>query len=287
MAKKKRPAAKKSTGKATARRRTRQTIAPSRRICNLVPSTGIENDWKYEDALGTGVLGAVAALPPSKDLRADWWKIEDQEDTGSCVGWGTAEGVVRYHMVAAGKLSKNEPLSPRYVWMASKETDEFIGHPSSFIEGDGTSLKAAVDVCRKYGVVTEDVLPFHIATKMYKGSDSSFYAIAAQRRISSYFNLGKNLNQWKSWLVSNGPILVALNVDHTWDSAADTHGNLDTFMPNTIRGGHAVSVVGYTATGRFIVRNSWGIHWGDKGFAYATPAYIMAGFFDESYGVTV
>src|SRR5439155_8181310 len=27
------------------------------------------------------------------------WAIDDQEDTGSCVGWATAEGVVRYHMV--------------------------------------------------------------------------------------------------------------------------------------------------------------------------------------------
>jgi C1A family cysteine protease len=287
MAKRKRRTAKKTTRKTTATRRGQQAIAPSRRICNLVPSRGTENDWKYEDALGTGVLGAVAALPPSKDLRAGWWEIGDQEDTGSCVGWGTAEGVVRYQMVAAGKLSKNEPLSPRYVWMASKETDEFTQHPTSFIEGAGTSLKAAVDICRTYGVVTEGLLPFHIATKMYTSSESSFYAIAAQRRINSYFNLGKNLNQWKSWLASNGPILVALNVDHTWDSATATHGNLDTFMPNTVRGGHAVSVVGYTTTGRFIVRNSWGIAWGDKGFAYATPAYIMAGFFDESYGVTV
>jgi C1A family cysteine protease len=48
-----------------------------------------------------------------------------------------------------------------------------------------------------------------------------------------------------------------------------------------------VSIVGYTSTGRFILRNSWGTAWGDRGFAYASPSYVAAAFFDESYGVTV
>ena len=35
------------------------------------------------------------------------------------------------------------------------------------------------------------------------------------------------------------------------------------------------------------IRNSWGTGWGDHGFAYASQAYIQAGFYNESYGVTV
>ena len=66
-----------------------------------------------------------------------------------------------------------------------------------------------------------------------------------------------------------------------------TKGNLDKFQPGTVRGGHAIAVVGYLANGRFIIRNSWGTGWGDKGFGYASPAYIAAAFFNESYGVTV
>jgi hypothetical protein len=262
-------------------------MAPTRRICNLVPSKGTETDWRFQDALAAGILTAVAAPPAAVDLRTAWWAVGDQEDTGSCVGWATAEGVVRYHLVKIGKLTKEETLSPRHLWMSSKETDEFVNRPTSFVEGAGTSLKAAVDICRRYGTVTNDLLPFHIATKMHTGNENTFYATAAQRRITSYYNLGKNLNQWKTWLASNGPILVGLGVDQTWDNATVTNGNLDNFLPATVRGGHAVAVVGYTSGGRFILRNSWGTAWGDKGFAYASPAYIAAGFFDEAYGVTV
>src|SRR5712671_2863712 len=258
-----------------------------RRICNLVPSKGTEKDWAFHDAVASGALRAVAAPPASVDRRAAWWAIDDQEDTGSCVGWATAEGVVRYHMVAAGKLARNVQLSPRFVWMGSKETDPYTARPETFVEEAGTSLKTAMDIVRKFGTVVMSQLPFHIATKMYTGGENAFFAAAAQRKIASYFNLHRDLNQWKSWLAAHGPILAGLSVDHTWDNAAATGGNIDTFMPNTVRGGHAVAIVGYTASGRFIVRNSWGTGWGDHGFGYVSPAYIAAGFFDESYGVTL
>ena len=264
-----------------------RTSIASKRICNLVPSKGTEKDWHFGDAVASGALGAVTAPPASVDLRQPWWTIGDQGQTGSCVGWATAEGVIRYHMVAANRLAKTAQLSPRYVWMASKETDQYTQRPETFIEEAGTSLKAAVDICRNYGVATMAQLPFNISTLMHTGPENTFFATAAQRKISAYFNLQKNLNNWKSWLASHGTILAGLSVDQTWDNATATHGNLDTFFPNTVRGGHAIAVVGYTAAGRFIIRNSWSTTWGDHGFGYASAAYIAGAFFDESYGVTL
>ncbi|MEZ5119905.1 MAG: C1 family peptidase [Candidatus Nanopelagicales bacterium] len=274
--------------KAPAKRsRTKKAAAYRERVCNLMPSKETEGDWEFETAVASGALGAVAALPSKVDLRRSWWKIGDQEDTGSCVGWATAEGVLRYHMVTAGKLAQNEPLSPRFVWMASKETDQSTALPETFIEGAGTSLKAAMDIARKRGVVTNKLLPFHVATKMYTGDENAFFAQAAQRKISAYFNLKRDLAKWKAWLASDGPILAGISVDATWDNAAATKGELDEFQPDTARGGHAIAVVGYLPNGRFIIRNSWGTTWGDKGFAYASPDYIAGAFFKESYGVTV
>ena len=257
------------------------------RICNLVPSKNTELDWKFESAVQTRAFKAVAALPAAKDLRAAWWTIGDQENTGSCVGWASTDGLMRYHMVTAGRLGQKELLSPRATWMASKETDTFVTRPETFIEEAGTSLKAAMDICRKYGAVRDTLLPFHINTSMYPGREDDFFAAAAQRKATAYFNMNKNFSQWRTWLASNGPIMVGLSVDATWDNATATHGILDVFQPTTVRGGHAVCLVGYTKDARFIIRNSWGTTWGDKGFAYASEAYITAGFFNESYGISV
>ena len=73
-------------------------------ILNCLPSPTPERDWGIDVALAAGVHAPAAAIPPAKDLRTAWWSIGDQGSTGSCVGWGTAEGVLRWHFVKAGKL---------------------------------------------------------------------------------------------------------------------------------------------------------------------------------------
>jgi len=98
----------------------RRATAKVERICNLMPSRDTEKDWRFEHAVEANAIAAPrAALPTSVDLRAAWWDIGDQESTGSCVGWGSTDGVARYHFVKAGRLAKTEKLSPRCTWMAS------------------------------------------------------------------------------------------------------------------------------------------------------------------------
>ena len=252
-------------------------------ILNCLPSRDTGNDWRMESAEAAGLL-AAAPLPPAKDLREPWWSVGNQEDTGSCVGWAAADAVLRWHFVKADRLPPTESLSTRYIWMAAKETDIFVSRPTTFIETDGTSLKAALDVARKFGVVSDSVLPFKGGV-LYPGEVQTFYALAAQRRIASYFNLGTNPAAWRKWIATSGPVLTRLDVDATWYEATANQGRLDAYQPQTASGGHAVALVGYTREG-FIVRNSWGEEWGDKGFGYASNAYAQAAF-TEAYGVVL
>jgi hypothetical protein len=254
-----------------------------KRILNCIPSQGTEKDWRIENAADAGVL-TTTSIPKAKDLRETWWKVGDQGSTGSCVGWASSDSVLRWHFVKAGKLPQTSSLSPRFEWMAAKETDEYSSRPTTFIESEGTSLKSALDVARTFGAVQDAVLPF-ASGALYAGDGNTFYATAAQLKIGMYFNLGTSLDAWRSWLAGKGPILTRLGVDGTWDDADITKGNLDVYKPDTVRGGHAVALVGYTAD-RFIVRNSWGISWGDKGFGYASLSYAQTAF-TEAYGVSL
>lgn len=279
---KKRYAGSSSSQAAAGRRRSPSQV---RRILNVLPSLHTEQDWTFEHALASDTVGAPAALPTTKDLRESWWTVGDQGSTGSCVGWGTADAVLRWHFVKAGRLPKTTPLAVRFIWMAAKETDEYTTQPTTFIDEDGTSLKAALDIARKYGVVPDSMLPFNTG-KLYPNDVKTFYALAAKLKIASYFNLQRNLANWRTWLATQGPILTRLDVDATWDKALATGGKLDTYQADTARGGHCVAIVGYTPD-RFIVRNSWGTtQWGDKGFAYASFGYAQAAF-TEAYGVNL
>ncbi len=255
-----------------------------KRVLNCVPSRETEKDWQVEHARRSSVVAAAPTVPATKDLRESWWRIGDQGSTGSCVGWALADSVLRWHFVKASRLTSGQPLSPRYVWMASKETDPFSDRPTTFIESDGTSLKAALDVSRKFGVVRDSVLPFR-SGRLYAGETRTFYALAAQLKVAMYFNLGSRQTDWRVWLATHGPILTRLDVDETWDEARATAGKLDAYQPDTARGGHAVALVGYTRD-RFVVRNSWGTAWGDGGFAYASHDYAGDAF-TEAYGVVL
>jgi C1A family cysteine protease len=263
----------------------------AKRILNVEPSRGTERDWRIEHARDSGALPRTrAAIPSSKDLREPtWWKIGDQGATGSCVGWATGDSVLRWHFVKAGRMAKEHKLSPRFIWMASKETDASTSQPTTFIESAGTSLKSALDVARKFGVVHDSLLPF-TTERLYLGQSKTFYAVAARLKIGSYFNLSlggsHDLDDWRTWIATKGPILTRLDVDRTWDDAKANKGNMDVYRPDTTRGGHAVALVGYTPD-RFIVRNSWGTTgWGDQGFGYASLGYAHDAF-TEAYGVSL
>ncbi|HUH15077.1 MAG TPA: hypothetical protein VML35_04265, partial [Gaiellaceae bacterium] len=191
--------------------------APKRqpkRILNCIPSQEREDDWRIDTAEDAGVVASAPRIPVRKDLRAFWWRVQDQGSTGSCVGWACADAVLRWHFVKTNRIGRNELLSPRFQWLAAKETDEFNSRPTTFVEAEGTSLKAALDVSRKFGAVKDTVLPFATGVP-YPGDAKTFYAIAAQLKITMYFNLGRNIDNWRVWLATKGPILTRLNVDST------------------------------------------------------------------------
>ncbi len=252
-------------------------------VLNCVPSLSTEEDWTFADAASAGITDTARTAPSSKDLRADWWKIDNQGSTGACVGYSTAYGVLRWHYVNENMMEKKIKPSARFIWMANKETDDITNYPTTFLESDGTQTKLALRVAQKYGCVPDKTLP--MVGSLSSLSRAKFYAIASRYRIASYHNLGRNLDDWRHWLAFNGPILTRLGVDRTWDSATDNKGKLERYLPQTVRGGHAVCIVGYTKD-HFIVRNSWGTPWGDKGFGYASNEYAEEAF-TEAYGAVI
>ena len=252
-------------------------------VLNCIPSLSPEQDWTFSDAASVGIVDTTRTAPSAKDLRVEWWKIDFQGSTGACVGYSTAFGVLRWHYVKNNMMEKRHRPSARFIWMANKETDTLTSYPTTFLDLEGTQTKLALRVAQKYGCVPDKILP--MKGPLTSLSRAKFYAIASRYRISSYHNLGNNLDEWRHWLAFNGPILTRLGVDRTWDKATENRGTLDQYKPNTVRGGHAVCLVGYTGD-HFIVRNSWGTQWGHKGFAYASNDYAQAAF-TEAYGAVI
>jgi Papain family cysteine protease len=240
-------------------------------------SRGTAQDFRAADA-----PPPAAPLPDDVDLRRPWLPVPNQGRTASCVGWAVAE-TLRWHLVEAGRLPRDQPLSPRHIWMSAKETDQRTDYPSTFLEEDGTSLKAGLDVVRKLGAVLESELPWE--GRLAAGSPEDFNRSAASRRIVSYYNLGDDdvaarFAGWRRWLAHTGPVLVLMTLDKHVAAA-----RLETYDPASAIGDHAAVLFGY-GPDHFLLRSSWGPDWGDGGYArmsldYAAEAVV------ESYGVIV
>lgn len=252
------------------------------RVLNLQPSTRTDEDYTMLNAIRSGVI-EMQAPPPSVDLRADWWDVSDQGNSGACVGYGTADGLLRYIFTKSKALNPGERLAAGILWQAAKETDSFTDQATTFIALEGTSVKAALSFAQSKGIVRESVAPFG---QLYTKDAATFYRLAAQLRLSGVYNLGKNFTNWKQWLSTSGPIVAAINVDSSFENATATKGMLDTYNVNQIFGGHCICFVGYTSDNRIIIRNSWGKGWGDNGFAYATVDWIMKACL-EAYGAVI
>jgi hypothetical protein len=251
------------------------------RVLNLQPSTRTDEDYTMLNAIRAGVM-EVSAPPPSIDLRSDWWGVSDQGNSGACVGFGVADGLLRYLFTKNKSISPGERLASGILWQAAKETDQWTDQATTFIALEGTSVKAALQFAQNKGIVRESVAPFGT---LYTKDAPTFYRLAAQLRLSGVYNLGKNFQNWKQWLSTAGPIVGAINVDKSFESCPKD-GMLNQYDVNRIYGGHCICFVGYTEDNRIIIRNSWGTGWGDKGFAYASVDWIMKACL-EAYGAVI
>ena len=88
------------------------------------------------------------------------------------------------------------------------------------------------------------------------------------------FNINNNINEIKRWLLRNEPIAISIAIYSNFTNNKSGIINLPTENEEMI-GGHATIICGFDDKNkRFIMRNSWGSYWGDKGYFYLPYDYI-------------
>ena len=62
--------------RAKPRRRASKRRQP-KRILNVIPSPERDEDWTFRNAQEADMIATAPRVPSTKDLRADWWRIND------------------------------------------------------------------------------------------------------------------------------------------------------------------------------------------------------------------
>lgn len=82
------------------------------------------------------------------------------------------------------------------------------------------------------------------------------------------FSVYRNLtNDQMKLLLTNGPVGAVLNANTGFNSySSGVYSGCPAFNASYSAINHAVVIVGYDASGNYIIKNSWGTAWGAGGF---------------------
>jgi len=213
---------------------------PAKRyIVNVEPSPEDKRDFLVGSIYTTPVV-----LPDTLDYRDELPPVRDQGRQGSCSAQ-TAACMKEWQ--ERQDVGFTEHFSPQFIYNLRENAGTYGMYP-----------RDTMKILSNEGIVPEKDYPYG---SMYEISEelkerARKYTIMGYARIYSIADLKKSL-------VANGPCYAAFPVKswgmEFWKAIPGE--------PEVNYGGHAVSVVGYTKDA-FIIRNSWGEDWGDKGYTY-------------------
>lgn len=215
------------------------------------------------------IYSAVAPvpLPESVDMRPLCPPVVDQGALGSCTANALAGAVGFLEMKDKVPFV---PVSRLFVYY----NERLLEHTTK--SDSGAIIRDGIKTLKAQGACAEALWPYVIA-KFTRKPKVAAYTAAAKHKIYSYARL-TSLASMQQCLAGGFPFVFGFTVYDSFESSEVAQTGVVP-MPapgEQVLGGHAVLAVGYDlASGRFIVRNSWGTGWGQAGYFTIPFAYLV------------
>ena len=203
---------------------------------------------------------------PFVDLRPTDSPIFDQGTLGSCTGNALA-GALQF-LEKKDKVPYIE-LSRLFIYFDERVVENTVNIDS------GAQIRDGIKTLAKLGVCSETCWPYNIQNFAVQPGHKC-YLEASKHRIYDYYRLN-TLSDMLHCLNNGYPFIFGFSVYSSFETeeVANT-GIVNIPTANeSLLGGHAVTCMGYNDnTQRFLVRNSWGINWGQKGYMTMPFEYL-------------
>lgn len=232
------------------------------------------------------LLTRVHQLPAKVDLRPWFSTVENQGRLGSCTAHAAA-GVVEYF--ERRTFHRHIDVSRRFIYKVTRKLLGWTGDTGAFLR---TTMAALV----LFGAPPERYWPYTDGPGFDEEPPVFVYSLARNYQALTYFRHDPRgahpsdvLQSLKKYLAAGVPAMFGFAV---YSILRHPHvvrnGEIPLPAPrDRMEGGHAVVLAGYddekeinhptagTRTkGAFLIRNSWGPRWGDRGYGWLPYAYV-------------
>ena len=209
--------------------------------------------------------------PPVVDMRPEMPVVLDQGSLGSCTA-NASTNCLR-HLLLKEHVADFLP-SRLFIYYNSRVKIEG-GDPS---DDSGAQLRDVAKAIARYHVCKDEVWPYDIS-KFSEEPPASTYDDAKMHKQLAYHAVPQNLAAMKATLAAHFPIVIGIQVFDSFEGPEVAASGIVP-MPNVnteqCLGGHAVLAVGYDDNKKkFLVMNSWGDQWGEKGFFEIDYDYVL------------
>ena len=203
------------------------------------------------------------------DLRDKCPQVYDQGKLGSC----TANSIgFLYHYQELQQKNK-DVFTPSRLFIYYNER-KMEGHIST---DSGAEIHDGIKSVHDLGVCDEKNWNYDIEYFNVKPSEFC-YKQAKLHKALQYQAVKHNIEQFKLCLLHGYPVSFGFVVFESFESKETATSGIMSMPKKDEKelGGHAVALVGYDDDKKcFIVRNSWGTTWGDKGYFYMPYEFIQ------------
>lgn len=216
-------------------------------------------DKKYEPSSFTTIQNV--------DLRETFTKVKNQGQMGACTAF-TLVGIYEYLL----NLNQKEEydLSEGFLYYNSRK------RVNQTHQDNGSNFPNAVSAFEQDGVCLEKFYPYEEGYLNKQPSENA-YKNAENYKIREIEGVDLDLDHIKTALAEGFPIAISLRIYDSFgsNSSGFIYRPSDSEIKSKEYGNHAMIVCGYSEERKvFIVRNSWGETFGDKGYCYISYSYI-------------
>jgi hypothetical protein len=201
-----------------------------------------------------------ASIPDKVDLRNYCTTVEDQGQLGSCTANATV-GALEY--LYNRRDGQSPELSRLFVYYNSRRIRGTTNQDS------GAYICDAMSSVLSFGACGEDIWPYNINSFSMEPSQQAYEE--AQKHEAIQYSRVEAVEGSVAALAAGFPVVFGTRIPERCYQEAATTGVMpiptDAEVTGNQEGGHCMLLIGYDRPRKmFIVRHSWGLNWGDRGY---------------------